>query len=64
MTKKLVLVFRPDGHIETEVLGVVGPECDKLTAFLEAELGAVTDYKKKPEHDQRATVSKTITIGK
>jgi acylphosphatase len=41
--RDLVITIDPDGNVKIEVEGVAGKDCMDFTAWLEAELGDVTD---------------------
>ena len=48
--------IRPDGHVEEQVKGLKGASCQKLTADLEARLGAVISSS--PTEDHYAAVDR------
>jgi hypothetical protein len=54
--RSIEVIVHPDGTLKIEALGIAGPDCAKLTAFLEHALGNVTARRQKPEYYQAATV--------
>jgi len=53
--KYIDIIIDEDGNAEIDVVGVVGPDCLKLTKLIEDSLGVVTDRKLKPEYAQLTT---------
>ena len=54
---QVIVTASPTGSVTVETAGVVGPACGKLSAAIEAALGAKTADVKKPEYDQHAPVA-------
>lgn len=48
--EKITITASDDGKVTIEVDGVTGPECERLTAESEANLGKVTKRHKKPDY--------------
>ena len=48
-------VIMPDGSVECEVKGVIGPSCSSATEATERALGVVIARVLKPEHYQSVT---------
>lgn len=58
MSKQQVIVLaKPDGTVTVETAGVQGPACEKLSAAIEAAIGAQTANERKPEFHQQAQAS-------
>jgi hypothetical protein len=61
------VVIHPDGQIESEVIGVCGPDCEALTTWLD-EIGETVEHhptpdaNRKPPDEQVRTV-KTVKTG-
>ncbi len=51
-----------DGTVTEEVIGVVGPNCEKLTERIEEKLGNVQSKNYKPEFHQTQTVQEDVTL--
>lgn len=49
MTKRIEILFGPNGEIEIEAFGFKGKNCKEATKFLEQALGTEKDTKKKTE---------------
>jgi len=56
------IVITEDGEIQSEVQGVQGTICEKLSEFLD-EAGEVVEDRKKPEYHRRQTVSSRVRAG-
>lgn len=57
MSKPQVIVdVAPDGTVKVETVGVKGPQCEKLSAAIEAVLGTATSNTRKAEYAQRPEV--------
>lgn len=39
--QEIEFIIKPDGSVEERVIGVSGPECEKITADIEKALGEV-----------------------
>ena len=57
---EIEILIEENGDVRLEVLGVVGPECETLTAGLLEALGPVTRTRK-PEYHARRTVARKVT---
>ena len=64
MPEKQTLKFtiRQDGTVTEEVIGVVGNECQEITAAVEKKLGNVTYVETKPEFYQQQNTQKDVTL--
>lgn len=60
-TYTIEVIITEDGEIQSEVKGVQGPVCEKLSEFLD-KAGQVVEDRKKPEY-HRQTVSTRIHAG-
>tara|TARA_R100000008_G_scaffold84242_1_gene71176 strand:+ start:406 stop:618 length:213 start_codon:yes stop_codon:yes gene_type:complete len=54
--------IKQDGTVTEEVIGVVGPNCEKLTERIEEKLGNVYSKNYKPEFHQTQTVKDDVTL--
>ena len=52
--------IRQDGTVTEEVMGVVGPNCEKLTQRIEDKLGNVLQREQKPSYYQQAVVAEEL----
>lgn len=60
----LKIEIRPDGSVEILVEGYKGPDCEKLTKFLEEELGSVAERKHTEEYyEQPAEDQEQVKLG-
>jgi hypothetical protein len=46
--QEIEFVIKPDGSVEERVIGVSGPDCEKITASIEDALGDVTKRERLP----------------
>lgn len=51
--KEIKFTISPDGSVQTEVKGVKGVSCKKLTSEVEAALGMVKSSKPTAEHFEK-----------
>ena len=58
----LKFTIRQDGTVTEEVIGVVGNECQEITAAVEKKLGEVTYVETKPEFYQQQNTQKDVTL--
>jgi len=58
----LKFTIRQDGTVTEEVIGVVGNECQEITAAVEKKLGNVTYIETKPEFYQQQNTQKDVTL--
>ena len=58
----LKFTIRQDGTVTEEVIGVVGNECQEITAAVEKKLGNVTYVETKPEFYQQLNTQKDVTL--
>ena len=49
---QVVVTAAPDGTVNVETVGVIGPGCEKLSAAIEAAIGTVDKNTLKPEYGQ------------
>ena len=61
--KDIVITIGPDGNVVLKVEGVGGSECLDFTAFLEEELGDVTERTFTGEYYQEGETETTIKVG-
>ena len=54
--------IRQDGTVTEEVIGVVGNECQEITAAVEKKLGNVTYVETKPEFYQQQNTQTDVTL--
>ncbi len=55
MNKTIEIMIGTTGEITIDAVGFKGPDCEKVTKFLEEALGVVGKKVKKPEYHQRTT---------
>ena len=55
--QSIKFTIRQDGTVTEEVIGVVGPNCEKLTKRIEDKLGNVLQREQKPSYYQQAVVA-------
>jgi hypothetical protein len=56
-------IIKQDGTVTEEVMGVVGPNCEKLTERIEEKLGALNYREVKSEYyDQKQTTEDHVTL--
>jgi len=58
----LKFTIRQDGTVTEEVIGVIGNECQEITAAVEKKLGNVTYVETKPEFYQQQNTQKDVTL--
>jgi len=61
--KYIEIVINADGEIESEVKGVLGPDCEGLADWIE-ELGTVTEHRHTPEYYRRQQVAPQVRAGR
>jgi hypothetical protein len=52
--QQIEIVIKPDGTVEEQVSGIVGPDCESLTESFEKALGIVVEREKKAEFYNKA----------
>ena len=55
--QSIKFTIRQDGTVTEEVMGVVGPNCEKLTQRIEDKLGNFLPGEQKPSYYQQAVVA-------
>ena len=55
--QSIKFTIRQDGTVTEEVIGVVGPNCEKLTQRIEDKLGNILQREQKPSYYQQAVVA-------
>ncbi len=60
--ESLKFTVRQDGTVLEEVIGVVGPNCEKLTETIEKRLGNLSYREVKPEYYQTSEVKNTQDV--
>jgi hypothetical protein len=59
----LKFTIKQDGTVTEEVVGVVGPNCEKLTERIEEKLGVVQRVEHKPEYyQQKQTIEENVSL--
>ena len=59
----LKFTIKQDGTVTEEVVGVVGPNCEKLTERIEEKLGVVQRVEHKPEYyEQKQTTEENVSL--
>ena len=58
--QSIKFTIRQDGTVTEEVIGVVGPNCEKLTQRIEDKLGNVLQREQKPSYYQQAVVAEEL----
>ena len=58
--QSIKFTIRQDGTVTEEVIGVVGPNCEKLTQRIEDKLGNVLQREQKPSYYQQAVVAEEM----
>lgn len=53
---QVIVTATPDGKVTVETSGVQGPQCESLSAAIEAAIGAPGDSKRKAEYFQQPQV--------
>jgi hypothetical protein len=57
------IAINDEGEIESEVKGVLGPDCEGLADWLE-ELGDVVEHRRTPDYYRRQAVGSRVTVGR
>ena len=59
----LKFTIKQDGTVTEEVVGVVGPNCEKLTERIEEKLGVVQRVEHNPEYyQQKQTIEENVSL--
>ena len=58
--QSIKFTIRQDGTVTEEVIGVVGPNCEKLTQRIEDKLGNILQREQKPSYYQQAVVAEEM----
>ena len=62
--QQIEFVIKPDGSVEERVMGVSGPDCEKITEAIEDALGKVTDRERTSEfYDGKQGTTDAISTG-
>jgi hypothetical protein len=64
MSRTIEVIVDDVGHIQIDAIGFQGVDCEKATAFLEQALGQVGDRQRKPEYNNRRSVSRRQQVGR
>jgi len=48
--QEIEFIIRPDGNVEERVIGVAGPECEKITAHIESALGMISQRERSSQY--------------
>jgi hypothetical protein len=60
--QEIEFVIKADGSVEERVIGVNGPDCERITASIEDALGDVTKRERLPTYyDQSQTNDDTVS---
>lgn len=59
--QEIIFVIKPDGRVEEEVMGVSGPDCEKITESIEKALGKVSSREHKADFYQQPNESDAFT---
>ena len=62
--RKIEVIVAPDGSLKIDAVGFQGAVCEKATQFLEEALGQVADRQRKPEYNNRRSVSRKQQVGR
>lgn len=60
----ITITINENGDCTHEVDGVVGKECETLTAALVKAAGGAVSVRKKPEHARVSTVNRNRTVSR
>jgi hypothetical protein len=64
MSRTIEVIVDAAGHIHFDAIGFHGVDCEKASAFLEQALGQVADRQRKPEYNNRRSVSRRQQVGR
>jgi hypothetical protein len=64
MKRTIEVIVDTGGHIQIDAVGFQGTDCEKATAFLEQALGQVADRQRKPEYNNRRSVTRKQQVGR
>ena len=60
--QEIEFVIKPDGTVEERVMGVSGPDCEKVTEAVEKALGDVTKRERTSDYyDQSQSSGQTVS---
>ena len=57
--QRIEIEIEPTGQVRLDAVNYAGPDCEQVTAFLEAALGEVTAKQRKPEY-YRANLARLV----
>jgi hypothetical protein len=60
--QQIEFIIRPDGTVEERVLGVSGPDCEKITEDIERALGEVVKREHTSEYHNPQSQSTSETM--
>ena len=64
MSKTIEVIVAPDGSLKIDAVGFQGADCEKATQFLEEALGQTVDRQRKPEYNNRRSVTRQQRVGR
>ena len=64
MSRTIEVIVDDGGNIQIDAVGFQGADCEKATAFLEESLGQVSDRQRKPEYNNRHSVTRQQRVGR
>lgn len=61
--RSIEVIVMPDGQLVIDAIGFKGPECEKVTRFLEEALGQIASKQRKPAYNERNRTQTKQRVG-
>lgn len=61
--RSIEVIVNADGSLVVDAIGLKGPDCEKVTRFLEEALGQIASKQRKPAYNERNRTQTKQRVG-